>query len=70
MAARIYRTLQGDVFDAIAFRLWGDEHMAHHLIAANPAVADVLVFPAGVELIVPDVQPVTTVPGLPAWYGN
>ena len=67
--AKRYRTLQGDVFDAIAFCLWGDEHLAHYLIEANPAVDDVLVFPAGVELLVPDVQPVTTVPGLPAWYG-
>ncbi len=68
MAARIYRTVQGDAFDAVAFRLWGDERMARRLIEANPEYADVLVFSAGVELLVPDATPSTTVPRLPAWY--
>ena len=68
MAARICRTVQGDTFDAVAFRLWGDEHMARRLIEANPEHADVLVFSAGMELRVPDVTPPTTVPQLPAWY--
>lgn len=70
MAAGTYRTVQGDSFDAAAFRLWGDEHLAHALMAANAAHADVLVFPAGVELTVPDVTPETRAAHLPPWYGS
>lgn len=53
MAAKTYRTIQDDAFDAIAFRLWGDEHLAGALITANPEHADVLLFEAGVTLNVP-----------------
>lgn len=54
--ANTYRTLQADAFDAIAYRLWGDEHLAGALIAANPEHADVLLFESGAVLTVPDVQ--------------
>lgn len=53
---KTYRTIQDDAFDAIAYRLWGDEHLAGALIAANPEHADVLLFEAGAVLTVPDVQ--------------
>ena len=56
MAAKIYRTIQDDAFDAIAYRLWGDERLARELIQANPEHADVLLFEAGTVLTVPDVQ--------------
>ncbi len=49
-----YRTVQGDAWDAIAYRLWGKEHLMHFIMEANPAYMDVLSFPAGVELVVPD----------------
>jgi len=65
-----YRTIQGDAWDAIAYRLWGKEHLMHFLLAANPAHMDVLTFPAGVELIVPDLPAaaVATTPAeLPPW---
>ena len=50
-----YRTIQGDTWEGIAFRLWGAEHMAPYLLAANPAHLDVLSFPAGIVLTVPSV---------------
>ena len=28
MVAKIYRTVQGDTFDGIAWRIWNSEHMA------------------------------------------
>ena len=65
-----YRTIQGDAWDAIAYRLWGKEHLMHFLLAANPAYMDVLTFPAGVELIVPDMPAATAVTStaeLPPW---
>lgn len=56
MAAKTYRTIQDDAFDAIAYRLWGDERLARELIQVNPEHADVLLFEAGVVLTVPDVH--------------
>ena len=69
MAAN-YRTIQGDAWDAIAYRLWGKEHLMHLLMAANPAHMDVLIFPAGVELVVPDLPATaltTSTAELPPW---
>lgn len=62
-----YTTIQGDTWDGIAFRLWGREHLMSALIQANPDHADVLMFPAGVVLNVPEVnvnaiQPITELP--------
>jgi len=70
MVAKIYRTVQGDTFDGIAWRIWNSEHMARYLIEANPAQADVLIFRPGIELIVPDITPNTTVTDLPPWYAG
>ena len=70
MAVKKYRTVQGDTFDGIAWRIWGQEHMAHILMEANPAHMDVLLFGPGIELTVPDARPETTVPDLPPWYAG
>ncbi|MDE7064035.1 MAG: tail protein X [Desulfovibrionaceae bacterium] len=64
-----YTTIQGDTWDGIAFRLWGREHLMSALLRANPDHADVLIFPAGIILTVPDVNPEATQPitELPPW---
>lgn len=56
MAAKIYTTTQGDAWDTIAYRLFGEERLAHKLMRANPEHLDVLVFSAGVELCVPEIE--------------
>jgi len=53
MAASSYRTVQGDMWDTIAYRLWGNEHLSHRLLAANPAYRNQVIFPSGVVLAVP-----------------
>lgn len=65
--ATSYRTVQGDCWDSIACALWGSELFMHKLIEANPVYADILVFPAGIELAVPEVTPATVAKGLPPW---
>lgn len=69
MAAE-YTTLQGDTFDAIAYRLWGDEHLAHLLMTANPDFMDMLTFAPGVRLAVPDYATGPQEADLPPWYGG
>ncbi len=51
-----YTTIQGDTFDIIAWRLWGQETMCTELMRANPDHRQTLVFEAGVPLAVPDLQ--------------
>lgn len=66
----VYSTIQGDTWDGIAFRLWGREHLMSALLQANPDHADVLMFPAGIVLNVPEVNPdafVQPVTELPPW---
>lgn len=66
--ARSYVTIQGDTWDSIAFRLWGVEHRMDRLYAANPDHADVLVFSAGVTLVLPNTPEKTTLKmELPPW---
>lgn len=67
---RTYRTIQGDAFDGIAWKIWGHEHMARQLMEDNPEHMDVLVFEPGVELRVPNIQPATTVKTLPPWMSS
>ena len=56
MTLKIYTTMQGDAWDAIAYRLWGREFLFRELVAANPEHLDMLVFPAGVKLKVPELS--------------
>lgn len=68
MATNAYMTSQGDMWDAIAYRLWGNEALFHHLLAANPRHRDIVVFPAGIVLAVPDITPELTVKAVdPPW---
>jgi phage tail protein X len=50
-----YTTIQGDTWDGIAYKLYGDEKYMKNLIEANWLYTDVLVFSAGVELTVPEI---------------
>lgn len=65
---KTYRTLQGDTFDIIAFRLWKDEHLCSTLMDANPGYMDALIFPAGIELNIPDFVKEPKRADLPPWY--
>lgn len=61
-----YTTIQGDTWDGIAYKLYGDEKHMKELIEANWPVVDTLVFSAGVELNVPDL-PEESSSDLPIW---
>lgn len=53
MTSKIYITMQGDAWDTIAYRLWGQERLFMELVKVNPEYLDTLIFPAGIELKVP-----------------
>lgn len=68
MTADTYITMQNDAWDAIAYRLWGEERLFMALVRANPEHLDTVLFPAGVELRIPE-RPERTIEqqGLPPW---
>lgn len=67
MAKSTYTTMQGDAWDAIAYRLFGEERLAHILMQANSEHMDVLMFPAGVLLTIPEIAPPQQSLKLPPW---
>ncbi len=67
---KTYRTIQGDTFDSIAWRLCGDEHQCRQIMEANPDYMDFVIFPAGVELAIPALARKTAKVDLPPWHGS
>lgn len=52
--ASTYTTVQGDTWDLIAYKLYGEEKYMKYLIEANWPLLDVLIFSSGMVLTVPD----------------
>ena len=51
-----YTTQQGDTWDAISKRVFGDEHYMDALIKANIDHRKTVIFPHGVALTVPEID--------------
>lgn len=49
-----YMSIQGDTWDMIAHKVYGQEHAMDALIRANPTLVHVGIFPAGVAVVCPD----------------
>lgn len=62
-----YLTSQGDMWDTIALKLYGNERHLHLLLAANPAHHSVVFFSAGVSLVVPPAPASVSDNPLPPW---
>lgn len=62
-----YTTKEGDMFDMIALKFYNEEKMATTIIEANPDYADVVVFDADIELIIPIVQDTEGIETKPPW---
>ena len=64
---KTYVTKQGDAYDLLALREYGEERLANYIIDANPEYVDVLIFEAGVTLSVPTLDTTETPQTLPPW---
>lgn len=67
MTRKVYLTRQDEAWDAVAYRLWGQERLFMELVKANPEHLDTVVFPAGVELTVPERPVAANALELPPW---
>jgi len=55
MGGCIYRTKQGDMWDYIAWLIYGDESYVSTLYRANPKYFDVYLFADGCEIYCPEI---------------
>jgi len=62
----IYTSNQGDMFDLIAFRVYGSEKYCVDLMLANPDYRDLAIFDGGVGIVCPDIEVERASP-LPPW---
>ena len=51
-----YTTVQGDMWDAIAYKIFGNELYMNELLEANEKYRNMAVFPAGIILNIPDIN--------------
>lgn len=51
----VYTTVQGDTWDRIAYDQLDDHLLMDQLLQANLPLIDTAIFPAGVEITIPDV---------------
>ena len=64
---RTYTTIQGDMWDSIAFsQMESDAHIGD-LMLANRKYLGYYIFPAGIELIIPDITEDNVPDTLPPW---
>ena len=62
-----YVTIDGDMWDAIAYKTLGSCNYTEALINANREHIETFIFPAGVELVIPDIEEEQKVVNLPPW---
>jgi len=52
-----YTTKQGDMWDSIAFTQLGSDSYTDRLMDENRKYCDYYIFPAGIKLNLPDIEP-------------
>ena len=52
----IYKTVSGDMFDFIAYKIFGDFRFTGELMKANRHLLDKIIFSAGEEIFIPAVK--------------
>lgn len=51
---RIYTTIQGDMWDSIAYNFYGDVKYIGLLLQNNPDLLEIYVFSAGTKVYIPE----------------
>lgn len=62
-----YITKQGDTWDLLAYHLWGSEYLMTDLVEANQKYRHYIIFPSGIELVVPDIDVDLDSEDIPEW---
>lgn len=64
---KTYTTKQGDMWDIIAAKQLGSSSCVGQLIMANLSKCGYFVFPAGIKLIIPEIEIAEAVRNNPPW---
>ena len=64
--SKVYTTVQGDMWDLIAYKVYGRESFMAQLIQVNDAISHIAVFPSGVEITCPTIE-TAKLAVLPPW---
>lgn len=64
---KTYTTVQGDMWDSIAYAQMGSVLYTDKLMWANQAYLDFYIFPSGIELTIPDIPTEWNNAALPPW---
>ncbi len=62
-----YVTIQGDMWDLIAYKVYGNEKYINLLLEANEEHRETAIFSSGVTIICPDVTIDSSTSILPPW---
>ncbi len=64
---RTYTTVQGDMWDSIAYKTLGSVNLTDKLMMANRPYLHLYTFPAGITLVLPEIKAEAAADGLPPW---
>ncbi|MBO1548752.1 MULTISPECIES: tail protein X [Yersinia pseudotuberculosis complex] len=64
---RLHITIEGERWDNIAWRYYGDPYLYPLIIAANPHVAITAALSSGIRLAIPIIERPKTTRDLPPW---
>ena len=53
---KVYKTVSGDTWDLIAYKVYGSEGYFHDLIRSNLQLIDIAVFDANIPIIIPEIE--------------
>lgn len=53
---KIYKTVSGDTWDLISYKIFGSEQYFHQLMRANLNLLSIAVFDSNVPIIVPEID--------------
>lgn len=71
MKIKTYTTIQGDMWDSVSFKVYGDEKYIDKLIEANFKYREEAVFSAGIILNIPEISESSSSDlKLPVWKEN
>lgn len=63
---KTYTTIQGDMWDSIAYKLYGNEKYMRLLMQNNMELLDIFIFGAGTVLNVPELE-LESETDMPSW---
>ena len=67
---KVYKTVSGDTWDLISYKLYGSEQYFYQLMRANLTLLSIAVFDSNIPIIVPEISPVASAvetSKLPPW---